>query len=153
VFRQFFWDQYKNLETTEHRLERLVAAGLTSVTVSLDGDEAARNSLRGHPRAYERALGAVRLVGNSSIEFLDVVTCVHPGNLKKLDLIAETLIASGIPAWRLFRIFPLGRAENNHDLHLNRARSMELVEWVKTNRSVYAKRGLAVDFSCEGWFP
>jgi len=135
------------------RLDRLVAAGLTSITVSLDGDEAAHNNLRGHPGAYERALAAVRLVGAAPIELRDVVTCVYPGNRDQLELIAETLIASGIPAWRLFRIFPLGRAKDNPDLRLNRERSMELVEWVKTNRPVYAKRGLAVDFSCEGWFP
>ncbi len=137
----------------ERRLTGLVASGLESVTVSLDGDAAAHNRLRGNREAYERALRAIRLVGASPIRFRDVVTCVHPANALKLDSIAETLIDAGIPAWRLFRIFPLGRARNNPGLVLDRKASLALVEWIRANRPAYAKRGLAVDFSCEGFFP
>ncbi len=137
----------------ERRLAGLLDAGIGSITVSLDGDEEAHNGLRGHPQAYARALHALRLVGAADIPFRDAVTCVYPGNLEKLDLIAETLLGAGIPAWRLFRIFPLGRARGDASLMLDERSTMRLVEWIRVRRLLYARRGLRVDLSCEGWYP
>ena len=135
------------------RLARLEQCGLGSMTISLDGDEAAHNFLRGNPDAYRRALAAIRLAGASSIPLRDVVTCVYPGNLDRLATVAETLLTAGIPAWRLFRIFPLGRARNDAVLTLDRRQTRRMVDWIKEHRPRYARRGLRVDFSCEGWFP
>ena len=134
-------------------LVNLMAAEISSITISLDGKEDAHNHLRNNSHAYARALHAIELVGKSGIPFRDVVTCVFPKNLDSLAQIADLVLEAGIPNWRLFRIFPQGRARNNPDLLLSRAQSWRMVEWIRENRRRYAKAGLRINFSCEGWFP
>jgi len=134
-------------------LTELTDAGLASITVSLDGDEAAHNFLRNNPLAHARAVRAIELVGKSRIPFRDVVTCVFPRNLRALSGIADSLVDLGVSHWRLFRIFPLGRAKNNPDLLLSRAQSWEMLEWIRENRRSYRRAGLTINLSCEGWLP
>jgi MoaA/NifB/PqqE/SkfB family radical SAM enzyme len=45
---------------TDKCLQHLMAAGLHSITVSLDGLEDNHNWLRGHPESYARAMDAIR---------------------------------------------------------------------------------------------
>lgn len=134
-------------------LDRLLAAGLWSLTISLDGDEAAHNRLRGNRASYGRALAAISCAGRSSLAMADVVTCVTPAALDLLPSMARVLLDKGIRRWRLFRIFPKGRAAQHPELLLDREGTRRLLEWIRENRRAYRKRGLAVDWSCEGWLP
>ena len=61
----------------------------------------------------------MELIGNSKIFQKDVVTCVYPSNLNKLNETADLLIKKGITSWRLFRIFPKGSAKDKPELFLN----------------------------------
>jgi radical SAM protein with 4Fe4S-binding SPASM domain len=134
-------------------LPALVDAGLSSITVSLDGDEETHGWLRSNPRAYTRALQAIDLIAASAVPWKDVVTCVFPGNLTRLDAVAATLLERGIHRWRLFRILPRGRARNRPELVLSAAQSGQLLQWIAQRRPTLRRAGLTVDFSCEEWLP
>jgi radical SAM protein with 4Fe4S-binding SPASM domain len=134
-------------------LARLVSAGLKSLTISLDGTKGSHNFLRNSELAYDRAIGAISASAASGISIMDVVTCVYPSNLLELDSVAELLLGLNVRNWRLFRIFPKGRANNNPELQLNHEQSWTMIDWIRRNRERYKRRGLAIDFSCEGWFP
>jgi radical SAM protein with 4Fe4S-binding SPASM domain len=131
----------------------LLDAGIKNITISLDGRKEHHNYLRDNPLSHERAVEAVRLAAGSPLPFKDVVTCVYPGNLDDLDYMAGLLLELNMPSWRIFRIFPNGRARNNSQLLLSRAQSMLMINWIRDNRRKYAEKGLAINFSCEGWFP
>lgn len=132
----------------------LQARGMVSATVSLDGPEAEHNWLRGHPRAFAKAVAALKDLGSLKRALnYDVVTCVHPGNLGSLDQTAGLLAGLGVPAWRLFRIFPIGRAAANPDLDLPADSTRQLLDWIGRNRPVWLRRGLSLSLSCEGWYP
>ncbi|MDP3176929.1 MAG: radical SAM protein, partial [Spirochaetaceae bacterium] len=130
---------------------RLVERGMSSMTVSLDGLAASHNLLRRNPAAFERALAAIELVGRSSLEFRDAVTCVWEANLAELGGIGELLAARGMNSWRLFRIFPKGRAADRPDLRLDREGTSCLLEWIAENRPLFAAKGLVLSYSCEGY--
>lgn len=138
---------------TQDRFRVLVENGLSSMTVSLDGNREQHTLIRRHPRAYDGALGAIRLLGASSLEHKDVVTCVHPANLDHLDAVADVLLEAGITSWRLFRIFPRGQAARHPELLLNFDQSHRMLEWIRSRRPSLLARGLALDFSCEGYLP
>lgn len=138
---------------TPERLSRLVHRGLSSITVSLDGGRAAHSYLRNSDIAFDRAVAAVRAVGASAIPTRDVVTCVFTENLSDLDQTAELLLNAGINSWRLFRIFPLGRAEGNRRLSLSFGQTHQLLRWIQANRSSLRAEGLSVSYSCEGYVP
>jgi radical SAM protein with 4Fe4S-binding SPASM domain len=138
---------------SERRVGQLVGSGMTAVTVSLDGLGATHDWLRGRSGSYERALAAIDRFARSRIPFFDVVTCVHPGNLGELEGIAELLHAHGVAAWRLFTIFPKGRAKDDPALHLSAAQQRELMAFVADARKRWPARGLEVQYSCEGYMP
>lgn len=111
--RELPWGIVTNgLLLTPERFARLRAAGIHNLTISLDGDEEDHNWMRGNPLSYRRALEAIAMVAATPDINFDVVTCVNQRNIDKLDRIAATLEANGVRRWRLFTIFPSGRARN-----------------------------------------
>lgn len=137
----------------KNNIEKLINSGIFSITVSLDGLKNSHNWLRNNSNAFDKTLEALQLTGFSNIKYRDVVTCVTNRNLKELNDIANLLIENRITDWRLFRIFPSGRAGLNHDLKLSFEETKYLLDWIKTNRPGYKKKNLNINLSCEGWVP
>jgi radical SAM protein with 4Fe4S-binding SPASM domain len=136
-----------------NHLDNLIKSGISSITLSLDGLADSHNWLRNNESAFTRTIQALKIIAQSDIEFRDVVTCVSPKNIHELENIAQLLIEHGIPNWRLFRIFPSGRALSNPELKLSFDKTKQLLQWIKVNRPVYLKKGLNMNLSCEGWIP
>ena len=103
----------------EKRLASLLASGMHSITVSLDGFEEQHNWIRRHPQSFEKATQAIRLLAQQKDLLWDVVTCVNPRSYPHLKEFKEYLISQGVPAWRLFSIFPMGRAAHDPELQLS----------------------------------
>lgn len=133
--------------------ESLRENGLHSITLSLDGVQDTHNWLRGKKGSFEKTVNAIRIISKSDIPYKDVVTCVNPKNLEDLDSIAQLLIETNMPSWRLFKIFPAGRAKGNRDLILSAHQSRKMFDWLTERRAPLMKRGLDVNLSCEGWLP
>lgn len=138
---------------TEQNVARALKLGLTSMTVSLDGLEPSHDWLRGRKGSFERALEGIRRVARAPLAGFDVVTCVNPRNLPELDRVADLLVQAKVPAWRLFCIFPKGRAKTNPELKLSDEQMRELFAWMKRRKPELAGQGLALNFSCEGYLP
>ncbi len=138
---------------TQERFDSLRAAGLYSMTISIDGLEDSHNFLRNSPRAFERVEKALRILGKSDLKFRDAVTCVSPKNLYELDAVANKLLTFGLNSWRLFRIFPSGRAKNNAELTLSFEQTQEMLHWIAKNKKKLDSRALNTNLSCEGYLP
>jgi radical SAM protein with 4Fe4S-binding SPASM domain len=152
--RSLRWGIVTNGQTlSERRLARLVEHGIEAITVSLDGPEDAHDRLRNRPGSFAKTFEALQRVGKAPIPMRDVVTCVHPGNLDLLDETAQILLVAGIPAWRLFRIFPTGRATADRGLTLSFDETWNMLHWIEASRPRLIKRGLRVNASCEGYLP
>lgn len=134
-------------------IEKLQDKNIYSITVSLDGLEINHNWLRCKKDSYSKTLSALHYLSKCKIPLKDVVTCVNPLNLKELIQISDILLKNKINYWRLFRIFPAGRAKENKELQLNVEETKEMIEWVKKNRKDLCVKGLDVSLSCEGWLP
>lgn len=130
------------------RLQSLIDSGLRSITISLDGFEEEHNWLRGNSKSYERALNAVSLIGRTSNLVSDIVTCVNQRNIDQLDKLKEQLISLGIKKWRLFTIFPKGRAKENEELELSPGQFRKVMEFIAETR----KEGrIMCSYGCEGY--
>jgi radical SAM protein with 4Fe4S-binding SPASM domain len=134
-------------------IERLLSSKMESITISLDGLAKNHNWLRNSKDSFDRVIHALTLLTANKFPLMDVVTCVNPRNLGELDAIAEQLLFLNVKAWRLFRIFPAGRACNNKEILLSFEQTTAMVEWLKTHKKPLSKRGLTVNLSCEGWLP
>lgn len=147
------WGMVTNgLLLDEKRLDSLLAAGLSSLTISLDGMEASHDWLRGKPGAWKGACAAIGRAAARSCLLFDVVTCVHPSVMDELDAVVELLHGLGVKRWRLFRVFPKGRAADG-SLTLDRLSYGRLLEWLEKKRPKLKMRGLEAELSCDGWLP
>ena len=143
--REMTWGMVTNgLLLTEKRLYALTQAGLSSITISLDGLEANHNWLRNSPMAFGKTVNAIESLRRTPLKYADVVTCVNPRNMNELDDIAELLIKKGIRHWRLFRIFPSGRARENGELLLDFEQTQDMLQWIAASRNLVPGQCIAL---------
>ena len=145
----FPWGIVTNgLALTEKRFESLVKAGLGSITVSLDGFESAHNWLRNNKNSFKKAVNAIKLIANQPDIVSDVVTCVNKKNINDLSRFKDFLIEIGVKNWRIFTIFPVGRAKTNTFLKISELQLVDLMEFIKSARK---EKTINVSYSCEGF--
>ena len=146
----FPWGMVTNgMAMTEKRFHSLLAAGMHTATVSLDGIGEEHNNMRGHARSFDNAVEAIRLIGAQPDFVFDVVTCVNRRNIKQLDQIKELLISLGVKQWRLFTIFPVGRAASDEMLQLTKEEYRQLLDYIKQNRQ--QEERISLSYACEGF--
>jgi len=145
----FLWGIVTNgYNYTPETHNSLLASGMGSITLSLDGLEAAHNWLRGNDKSFDRAVKALALITSANYLTYDVVTCVNQKNIYELAKIKDFLIAHNVRAWRLFTISPIGRAVHNDDLCLNPEQLRYLMDFIAHSRT---SDDIDVTFSCEAY--
>ena len=153
----FAWGMVTNgYALTPARYRQLLQSGLRSMTISLDGLQDNHDWMRGREGSFERAVAAIRMVTRSNAECpdperaiaFDVVTCVNRRNYAQRPQIRDLLIDAGVKEWRLFTVFPVGRAANDPELKLTPEEFRGLMEFIKDNR----KGGpVKASYGCEGF--
>lgn len=130
------------------RLQRLLAGGMHAVTVSLDGFAEAHNWIRQNEQSFDRAVAAIRLLAQTREVVWDVVTCANPRNVSQLEEFRDFLISIGVRRWRLFTIFPMGRAATNPDLQLSDDQFRSVFDFIRRTRE---EGKIRVNYGCEGF--
>lgn len=133
---------------TPQKLQSLLNSGMRAITVSLDGLEDSHNWLRGNKNSFKNALAAIKLLTASESLRFDVVTCVTGKNIGELDQIRELLIDNGLKEWRMFTVFPVGRARGKSLLLLNPAEFKGLFDFIRHTRE---EKKIRVNYGCEGF--
>ena len=147
--RGYPWGLVTNgLLLTKERFKSLIDSGLSSITVSLDGFEESHNWLRNDKRSFKSAFDAAKLLASSKNLKYDIVTCVNKKNFGELNTFKELLISIGIKEWRIFTIFPTGRAKNNEQLQLSAKQFKELFDFIKQTRT---ENKIKLNYGCEGF--
>jgi radical SAM protein with 4Fe4S-binding SPASM domain len=98
-------------------VERAREAGLQGVNVSIDGDEATHDRLRGVAGAYEAAMAALRAARQGGIRTA-CNTQINRLSAPLLDGILESIAALGIRGWQIQLTVPMGRAADEPDILL-----------------------------------
>ncbi len=146
----FPWGMVTNgMAMTQKRFRALLAAGMHTATVSLDGPRDEHNFMRGNSRSFDNAVEAIRMMGKHPNFIFDVVTCVNRRNLTQLDQIKELLVSLGVKQWRLFSIFPTGRAAEDPDLQLSKEEFRAMLDYIKQNRKEESR--ITLSYGCEGF--
>ncbi|MDJ0762590.1 MAG: radical SAM protein [Myxococcota bacterium] len=101
------------LLVNEKVLARLIASGVTGVSISLDGTRAVHDEIRCPPRpsgrsSYDAAIQAITLLAASPLK-TGVITQVHQRNIDDLTQMHETAVSLGADVWQVQLAMPLGR--------------------------------------------
>ena len=147
--RGFPWGIVTNgMLLNEKKLQSLINSGIRSITISLDGLEESHNWLRGNKNSYKNAINAIQLLPKTKDLKYDVVTCVNQKSYKELSQIRDLLINIGIKEWRVFTIFPIGRAKLDNLLQLRSNEFKGLFDFIKQTRH---EKKIKINYGCEGF--
>lgn len=145
----FKWGMVTNgMLLDEEKLHKMVAAGLRSISVSLDGFEEDHNWFRNHPESFRRAERAIKAILAVPHLTTDVITCVNQRNYPTLSAFRDYLISIGVRRWRIFTVVPMGRAANNPELQLPDELFRPLMDFIVENNR---EGKIHLEFSCEGY--
>lgn len=146
---EFPWGMVSNGRLMSPRMiDGLLEAGIHSLTISLDGFEEHHNWMRGLPDSFSHASRAVEMLAKVPGIKFDVVTCVNNINYDTLEQFKEYLISLGLKSWRLFTVFPVGRAAADQQLQLSSEKFRGLMEFIRKTR----KEGrIHASYGCEGF--
>lgn len=134
---------------SEERLQSLLAAGLRSVTISLDGyTEESHDWFRGKKGSWLRAINAISRVASTPDLVSDVVTCVNKRNISDLPKLRNMLVSLGATHWRLFTVFPKGRAVDNPLLKLSSEEFVQMMDFIRETRQ---EGKIKASYGCEGY--
>ena len=119
------------------RIDRLAAAGVERMAVSIDGaTPAAHDEFRGEAGTFERALRAARAAREAGIS-VQVNTTVTARTAGDLPAIADLVESIGARMWEVFFLVPIGRGATLEQLPPERAR--EVAGWLyeRSQRAPY----------------
>ncbi len=150
--RGFPWGMVTNgLYLTQEKLDALLDHGLSSLAISLDGMKDDHNWLRGHKDSFDKTDEAIDMLvkAEASRDFIfDAVSCIHKRNYESLPQIRDYLISKGLTKWRLYTIFPVGRAAKEPLFQLSNAEFRGLLDFIKSTRQ---EGKIRAAFGCEGY--
>jgi radical SAM protein with 4Fe4S-binding SPASM domain len=135
----------------EQRARTLVGLGMESVVVSLDGPRPDHDWLRNRAGSYERAVRGLTACREAGLPIVEAITCVTPRTLDKLERTYELAVAAGATHWRVFNIFPIGRARDDERLLLTPQGMREFVATMAALRQRGKDEGVVVNLSEEGF--
>ncbi len=94
---------------TIEAFERVRAAGVRSLGISLDGaDAATHDAFRGFEGSFDRTLQMLEFARTLEMP-VQVNTTITRRNVAQVDAIAELLAGKGIAMWSVFFLVPVGR--------------------------------------------
>jgi radical SAM enzyme (rSAM/lipoprotein system) len=147
--REFPWGVVSNgYALNEQKLNLLMDAGMRSITISIDGLEDSHNWLRGNKNSFKNAFNAIKLLNQTENLRYDVVTCVNQKNFYELDKFYKLLLSARVKEWRIFTIFPIGRAKNEPELQLKPRQFKLLFDFIKKVRQ---EHNIKLNYGCEGF--
>lgn len=147
--RGFRWGMVSNgMLLNQQMLTDLLDAGLYTIAISLDGFEQDHNWMRGHALSFNRAVSAIKLLTQTDNLVWDVITCVNRRNVNQLEEFKQFLISIGVHHWRIFTVFPAGRAKDNPELILTNDETRTVMEFIKQTR---LEGKINLSYSCEGF--
>ena len=130
----FFWGMTTNATLIdEEAASKLREAGMSTVSVSLDGMERSHDALRQQKGAFRKALRGLQALQKAGFR-PQVTTVLHQGNLDELEPLYELLCEMGIRSWRPINVEPIGRACESGDLLLTPKQFAGLISYIRGKR-------------------
>ena len=130
----FFWGMTTNATLIDDIVAtKLKEAGMSTVSVSLDGMEQSHDSLRQQKGAWRLALRGIQALQKAGFE-PQVTTVLHQQNFQDLEPLYELLCEMGITSWRPINVEPIGRACESHDLMLSPEQFVYFLSYIRSKR-------------------
>ena len=125
---------------------KLRDAGMSTVSVSLDGMERSHDDLRQRKGAWRLALRGIKALQKAGFQ-PQITTVLHQGNYGELESVYKLVCDMGITSWRPINVEPIGRACESGDMLLTHEQFAELLAYIREKR-FDPECGMEVTFGC-----
>ena len=112
---------------------RIREAGMSTVSVSLDGLEESHDRLRGRRGAWRDAIRGIQALQRAGFD-PQVTSVFHRGNFSELAATYDFVRSLGVSSWRPINVEPIGRTCENNDLLLSGEELKELLHFIREKR-------------------
>lgn len=127
----------------EERADAMAAAGISTVTVSVDGDAAAHDRIRRQSGSHSRALGAIRALKRAGLRPA-LNTQVNRWSLPSLPAVVQLMRDEGVERWMPIITVPMGRASENLDMLLQPYEILGAIESLAEQTLIARAAGILV---------
>lgn len=135
----------------EATADRLMQAGLETVSISLDGLPDTNDWFRQKNGAFHKAMKGITNLISRGCEVM-VTTVVYERNVPELDEMYELLCKHHVPSWRLINVEPIGRANMHPELQLPADEHFRLLDYIR-NKRYDAACQMEVTYGCSHLLP
>jgi radical SAM protein with 4Fe4S-binding SPASM domain len=112
---------------TQARAEAMVEAGISSVSVSIDGLEATHDRLRNRPQSWVRAMRALRLAREAGAK-VAINTQINALTWRELPQLLELVAPEGIHGWQIQTTVAHGNAADHPEILIQPYAYLELFD-------------------------
>lgn len=132
----FLWGMTTNATLIDGAMaRRLSAAGMRTVSVSIDGLPETHDTIRNRKGAYAQSMRGIQaLIDQGGFQEIQVTTVVNHESIGELDALYEVMLGIDTDSWRLVAIEPIGRALRHPELLLTQEDHRRLLDFVKSKR-------------------
>ncbi len=114
---------------------KLYEAGMSTISISIDGLEETHDAFRQTKGGYRKAMeGIQNLIDVGKFKTIQVTTVVTHQNIGELDRLYEIFDKMDIDSWRVINIEPMGRAKLHPELILIKEDYQYMMEFIRNKR-------------------
>ena len=141
------WGMTSNgLLIDDEMVEKLKDAGMSSVSISLDGLKASHDWFRQREGVYEQALSSIERLAGEDFYNVMVTTVVHKHNIDELEEIYKVVKATGCDTWRVINVEPMGRALEDEEIRLDEGDYRRMIKIITDYRAM--DREMDIMYGC-----
>ncbi len=116
--------------------QRLIASGLRTVSISVDGLAEVHDAVRRCPGSFEAALAGVRnLAATGGLKALQVTSVLNHQTLGECNALFDLMVSLPIDSWRLANVEPIGSALAHPDILFTPEDFATLFSFIREKRS------------------
>lgn len=125
--------------------ERLVEAGLLSVSISIDGTAPTHDAVRRCEGAYEKAMEGTRnLAATGRLKALQITSVMNHQTMDEIEPLFEIMVDMPIDSWRLSSVEPIGSALLRPDILMTPEDYERLFSFIREKR----RQQWPVEYGC-----
>lgn len=133
----FNWGMTTNgMLMNEEMIEKTKDAGMSTISVSIDGLEDTHDDFRGVLGSYKLIMKNMKLLKKANfLKIAQITTVVNKKNINQLEDLYDVMLNElQVDSWRVVNIDPIGRANKHSDLFLDKDDFKYLFEFINKKR-------------------
>ena len=132
----YHWGMTTNaILINDDNIEKMKKTGMTTISISLDGLENSHDEFRGVKGSYLKIIENIKKLKKADfLNYLQVTTVVNKSNIKELEEMYTKMKELQIDSWRIVNMDPIGRAQDNTQLALDKEDYKYLLDFIKTKK-------------------